>query len=405
MSFWKRLFGRRTPGLEADAPAPSSATPDHAASVAADTAPAHTTPPPQPPVAIDNRRIRVFVSSTFRDMMEERDALMTHTWPELRRFCRERQVELVEVDLRWGIPEEQSTRKETLKLCLDEIRACRPFFIGLLGERYGWVPGEDAVTADLKEEQPWLADLRGKSVTELEILHGVLNNPEMAGRAFFYLRDPAYAQARRADFVPEDAAAAEKQAALKMLVRQTCAATHIPLREDYPDPRQLAALVLADLTAAIDAQFPKESIPDPLTREARDHEAFAETRRRTYIGRPDYFEALDRHAAGDGGPLVLLGDSGGGKSALLANWIAHWRQGHPQDIIVQHYIGGTPDSADHWRLMARLIAEIKRWSGDPEELPGAHDDLLKTFPVWLAKACLKAQRDGVRVILVLDALN
>jgi len=97
-----------------------------------------------------NRRIRVFVSSTFRDMIAERDDLMTHAWPELRRFCRERQVELVEVDLRWGIAEEQSTRKETLKLCLDEIRACRPFFIGLLGERYGWVPSDDAFTADLK---------------------------------------------------------------------------------------------------------------------------------------------------------------------------------------------------------------------------------------------------------------
>ena len=77
-------------------------------------------------------------------MIAERDELMTHTWPELRRFCRERQVELVEVDLRWGIAEEQSTRKETLKLCLDEIRACRPFFIGPLGECHGWAPGADA---------------------------------------------------------------------------------------------------------------------------------------------------------------------------------------------------------------------------------------------------------------------
>src|ERR1035438_3288781 len=91
----------------------------------------------------DRRLIRVFASSTFRDMIAERDELMTQTWPELRRFCRERQVELVEVDLRWGIAEEQATRKETLKLCLDEIRACRPFFIGLLGERYGWTPSAD----------------------------------------------------------------------------------------------------------------------------------------------------------------------------------------------------------------------------------------------------------------------
>jgi len=31
-------------------------------------------------------------------MMGERDELMTHARPELRRFCSERQVELVEVD-------------------------------------------------------------------------------------------------------------------------------------------------------------------------------------------------------------------------------------------------------------------------------------------------------------------
>jgi hypothetical protein len=42
------------------------------------------------------------------DMLEDRDALMTHAWPELRRFCRERDVELVEVDLRWGITQERS---------------------------------------------------------------------------------------------------------------------------------------------------------------------------------------------------------------------------------------------------------------------------------------------------------
>ena len=45
---------------------------------------------PEPPT--QNRRIRVFVSSTFRDMIEERNDLMTHAWPELRRFCQERQV-------------------------------------------------------------------------------------------------------------------------------------------------------------------------------------------------------------------------------------------------------------------------------------------------------------------------
>jgi tetratricopeptide (TPR) repeat protein len=353
----------------------------------------------------DNRRIRVFVSSTFRDMAEERNELMTHAWPALRRLCRERQVELVEVDLRWGIAEEQSTRRETLKLCLDEIRSCRPFFIGVLGERYGWVPGDDAFTADLAEEQPWLRDLTGRSVTELEILHGVLNNPEMAGRSFFYFRDPAYAEARGADFLSEDEDAARKQLALKALIRKTCAEKRIPFHENYPDPQKLASLVADDLRAVIEAQFPVEDTPDLLTREARDHEAFAESRRRTYIGRPEYFSRLDRHAAGDGGPLVLLGDSGGGKSALLANWIEHWRRAHPHDFVLEHYIGGTPGSADHWQLIARIIAEIKQWTKDSGNVPHSHDDLLRDFPLWLNKARAHAEFEGVGCIIVLDALN
>lgn len=338
-------------------------------------------------------------------MEEERDALMSHTWPALRRFCRERQVELVEVDLRWGIPEEHSTRKETLKLCLDEIRACRPFFIGLLGERYGWVPRDEAITTDLLEEEPWLANHRQKSVTELEILHGVLNNPEMAGRAFFYFRDPAYAQSRGEGYFSDSAEASAQQATLKTAIQSACARSNIPLRERYPDPAQLAQLVLDDLQAAIDADYPTDTIPDPLTREARDHETFAEIRRRTYISRPEYYQALDQHANSNGNPLVLLGDSGSGKSALLANWIDRRRTSHPHDFIVQHHIGSTPDSADHWQLMRRIIAEVKRWTDDPEDIPRTHDDLLKTFPVWLAKARSKAEHEGVRFIVVLDALN
>ena len=353
----------------------------------------------------ENRRIRVFVSSTFRDMVEERDELMTHTWPELRRMCRERQVELVEVDLRWGIAEEQATRQETLKFCLDEIKACRPFFIALLGERYGWTPGPEAFTADLKEEQAWLGSLAGKSVTELEILHGVLNNSEMAGRAFFYFRDPAYAQGRGSDFLPEDETAAQKQSDLKRRIRLACAGKKIPLRENFADPHALAALVFDDLKLAIAAQFPIEQIPDPLSRDARDHESFAETRRRTYIGRREYFARLDAHAADNGEPLVLLGESGSGKSALLANWIEHYRAEHPEDFIFQHYIGGTPDSTDHYRLMARFIAEIKLLSGDSDELPRTHDDLKRDFGLWLAKARARAEHMGVRVIVVLDALN
>ena len=104
----------------------------------------------------DQRVVRVFVSSTFRDMGEDRNELMSYAWPALRKLCRDRAAEFVEVDLRWGVTEEQAQRKEVVRHCLAEIKRCRPYFIGLLGERYGWVPGPEAYSEALLKEEDWL---------------------------------------------------------------------------------------------------------------------------------------------------------------------------------------------------------------------------------------------------------
>ncbi|NDD91995.1 DUF4062 domain-containing protein, partial [bacterium] len=126
----------------------------------------------------DQRQIRVFLSSTFVDFMEERELLVKRVFPALNRRARERGVEIVDVDLRWGVTQEQTEQGQTLPLCLAEIDRCRPYFIGLLGERYGWVPPPEYYSKRLLEEQPWLQErCGGASVTELEILHGVLRNP------------------------------------------------------------------------------------------------------------------------------------------------------------------------------------------------------------------------------------
>lgn len=264
----------------------------------------------------DARSVRVFVSSTFRDFAAERDALATHAWPALRALCEERAVSFTDVDLRWGITDEQAAEGAVLPICLAEIDASRPYFIGILGERYGWVP--QAIPDHLVEAMPWLSERKTKSVTELEIAHGVLNDPAMAGRAFFYFRDPAYAQsvpeARRSDFVSEDTESATKLADLKARIR----ASGLPVREGFATPAALVEQVVADLTAAIEEAYPQDETPDPLARDRLAHEAYALSRRGVWIGRREHLEALDAHASGDGPPVVVTGLSGGGKSALLA---------------------------------------------------------------------------------------
>ena len=160
------------------------------------------------------RNIRVFISSTFEDIQEERDVLVKEIFPKLRKMCMERGVGFTEVDLRWGVTKEQAERGEVLPICLAEIENCRPYFIGLLGERYGWVP--DFIPSELIDDHPWLEEHLHRSVTELEIVYGVLDNPDMANHAFFYFRDPSASPIRSEKQTERD-----KLTALKERIRKS----------------------------------------------------------------------------------------------------------------------------------------------------------------------------------------
>ena len=104
------------------------------------------------------RTVRVFISSTFRDMHAERDHLVKVVFPELRERMAGRHLHLVDIDLRWGITEEEAEQGKALEICLEEIERSRPFFIGMLGERYGSLLG--SLPEDAELDHPWLAGAR-----------------------------------------------------------------------------------------------------------------------------------------------------------------------------------------------------------------------------------------------------
>jgi nephrocystin-3 len=347
------------------------------------------------------RQIRIFISSTFLDMKVERDYLVKFIFPQLRKLCAQRQVVLGEVDLRWGVTDEQAAEGKVLPICLEEIKRCRPYFIGLLGERYGWVP--DAIPQEVIEQETWLEQHvnSGESVTELEILHGVLNNPDMTNHAFFYFRDSDYlnhlpVNSDLHDFISETPEARDKLTALKMKI----IASGFPVHQDYPDPKTLGELVLQDLTELIEKLYPEGSEPAPLNREAMDHAAYAQNRRIAFVGRKDLLLRLDIYATNGGMPFVLTGEPGCGKSALLAEWVAQWTMVHPNDLVIQHYIGSTHSSSDWQGLVSRLLNEIKHAFNLSEKIPVQSEALRNALLEWTPKVA-----GPRRIIVVLDGLN
>jgi hypothetical protein len=202
------------------------------------------------------RVIRVFISSTFLDMFEEREELVKRVFPQLRAICEQRAVIWSEVDLRWGITKEDAGKGRALSICLDEVDNCRPYFIALLGDRYGWIP--DRYPEDLLEERPWIKEHLSKSITELEILYGALGHPGVPAKAFFYLRDgpPPSGVASPRDLRSDDEDSRRKLAELKDRVQSSGFRVH-----HYREPVQVGRLLLEDFRELIELEFPEHPPP------------------------------------------------------------------------------------------------------------------------------------------------
>ena len=110
---------------------------------------------------IEKPIFRIFLSSTFEDLREERNALQREVFPRLDRYCRSKGFEFRVIDLRWGIGEQASLNQQTVNICLEEIQRCqdlspKPNFLVLLGNRYGWRPPPPQIPA-VEFEQLMLA--------------------------------------------------------------------------------------------------------------------------------------------------------------------------------------------------------------------------------------------------------
>lgn len=179
------------------------------------------------------KTVRVFISSTFRDMHAERDHLVKVVFPALRERLEKHRVYLIDIDLRWGVTREQAQNDQVLDLWLQQIDESRPFFVGILGQRYGWVPTRYA--ADALKKFGWIQHHTGKSGTKMEILHGVLQDSKMRGRAFFYFRDPVTVHGvpeavSRDVYAETDAESIHKLEDLKRQIRFS----GCPVMENYP---------------------------------------------------------------------------------------------------------------------------------------------------------------------------
>lgn len=138
--------------------------------------------------------IKIFVSSTFLDMDVERDALKNIVEPRLNEFLKSYACSLEFIDLRHSVKTTSTMtlierEKQIFNICLEEIDNCKPYFMGIIGHRYGWIPSEDKVPCPkvyIPEDFP--IEEQNLSVTMYEFLQGIFNPLCSKDRTIIFVR-------------------------------------------------------------------------------------------------------------------------------------------------------------------------------------------------------------------------
>jgi WD40 repeat protein len=498
------------------------------------------------------RTFRIFISSTFSDLKEERNALQKYVFPRLRELAMEHGCRFQAIDLRWGVSEEAALDQQTMKICLAEIERCqkvspRPNFIILLGDRYGWRPLPYAIPANefekiiplikpaeqdqlrWKEEQVedqkgwyrldtnsvppeyvlqprqhgskfedysiWVSEVERPLVAALEkaalqvsldeealvkytlsatgqeIAHGAMKVKDAQEHVFGFFRSiensgtPLTSRGGNT-FIESDPDSQYRQHSLRtklneylpkniyqykaILNESGVSEDHIgtlpetledclKLRESSFAPKNLCVDVWLRLSHIIIDEMNKLESVGALEREQQAHAEFRNDRAKFFMGREELLARIADYISGkDTHPLILWGESGSGKSALMAKAVIEQRKTpdgkpttHPdptliqsdfprkwaflkrlfppkfgegnqaKNTIVSRFIGATPESSTGRDLLESLCRQLTHeYGGDESNLPQDYERLVLEFPRRLAKAAQKKA-----IILFLDGFD
>ncbi|XP_058940921.2 telomerase protein component 1-like isoform X2 [Pocillopora verrucosa] len=374
------------------------------------------------------RVVRLFVSSTFADYHAEREVLVKKVVPELREWCEEKSINLIECDLRWGVPKD-STTETTIRTCLGEINRCaaeadgEPFFLNMLGERYGWIPDSSEISEEIQEEYQWIFPT---SITHMEIIHAAYKMQNK--NALFLLRDSEFLadlppQMMKA-FVDDHPLNKAHLKALKENLRQRYPGQVFDYSCQYGGIDEstgrskvklkglevFCQIVLEFFKSAINRLIP--TVNQTLSVEEIElsmHNQFIELRGQLVLGRGEEITTVmnyvqhgtisDGSGSGRLPPLIVLGSSGSGKSALMAYCTLEIQNlGLP---LFFHFVGACPGSTVPLKLLEKLV----RWFNKGFSVEDIEQMSVKQLQQEIKEGVEElGKREEVFVIMI-DAVN
>uniref|UniRef100_A0A8C6FVE7 Tetratricopeptide repeat protein 41 n=1 Tax=Moschus moschiferus TaxID=68415 RepID=A0A8C6FVE7_MOSMO len=371
-----------------------------------------------------HKPIQPYICSTLGEFEEERDFLASYIFPQLNELCNSRGTYFKAVDLRWTVLEAQvpslsnlsrqhfCLQSQHLKLCLDYVNSCFPFFICLLGQTYGdflqnYSPVTFSKANDLsglsrveqnlyvaaKNGYPWVLEYPTCSLMELEVIQAAFLK-ESQFQYFYFRRGtmPLKTWDEEKEEMLSSGCRTDDEEKLKIgMLKAKIISKGLPVRL-YRDLHELGELILKDWLVVIDSLCPAtvmmENTDLKHSFEHFYHEEFTEKCKEVFVISKEssrIFEILERFALKDmesdfNSPaagssldsvlrinplpayksiLLLSGERGCGKSTLLANWVNYFKKKYPDMLLIPHFVGSTCESSDIMSVIHYFITELQ----------------------------------------------
>lgn len=361
---------------------------------------------------IQNRQIPIFISSTFQDMQAERDELIKKTFPKLRELAKKHMATLTPIDLRWGITSEEAKTGKVLELCLYEIERCNPFFIGILGDRYGWSPALSDLSANnmLLEQYEWLRqDIEdGLSITEIEMQFAVLRK-QQHGFAFFFIKNGGqnnHPRDGRLQKLIDKIKSGGQELRQMMESRQAFLEKCRWFYACYDAPEDLTRQLELAMTSLIQHLFPIDAEEDEWFRENMAQLAYLQELTECYVPAFKNETSISSFLIGQGltNYQMITSDERCfyGKSAFIANWIKN-HQDNEEFNIIYHFIGVGFLGGDYRKILKRICREVCRLYA--LEMPAEDNPGQKTDFSDLLSGLLRKINNQKSLVIIIDGLQ
>lgn len=300
------------------------------------------------------KTISFFISSTFRDMDFERDCLNNIVAPKLQEHYLRYGYHVRFFDLRWGVTandkeQVEEREKKILRTCFDAIDDCKPFFIALLGHRYGWIPEKNICLSSEKLQENVFKQIGidYPSVTAMEIAYGIFEKQNYSRSLVFIRNKSSYKNIKDLDpYVEHEIKVVKfaerlKEEITRRFTENNCESHVIPYYANLSEPSMSISKVVTLFEEEI-RKCVDEYIKIDRYSELNTYDILSERALLHYVCPQSYTVIVEKVLQGES--AIIYGDEGFGKTSLsfdVSNELK--RRGN---VVLYHTVGYSDVSYD-----------------------------------------------------------